>query len=189
MVEYLATQEEVPPFHELYHLSMVDHRYIQHAIVWNGIGGLPITRSITHTHRHHSPVYSLAIDVQAHLVFKSLKYHQHKGEQERECSRHKEMACLPAQVHNSGYQAHVDAVEKVAVTGFAVLITVVHAPNVNAAYAALAEPLNGLLNLTLTETPEMGEVIHHAIGDNAQGDTATGLAVQLHHAVGGIVEG
>ena len=99
------------------------------------------------------------------------------------------MAGGAAQVHHIGHIAKVDAIDKIPAAGLAMPVLVAYAAHVDFPHATLLEPSHALLYLSFLEIPEVGEVIHHAVGDNAQGYLIARLPLGLHQAVDGIVEG
>ena len=62
----------------------------------------------------------------------------------------------------------------------ALLVDVADAAEVDFADAALVEPLYCLLHVVLLQFPEVGEVVHHSIRNDAQCYLVTMLLVDLH---------
>ena len=107
-----------------------------------------------------------------HLVVEALENHEYKRRDERKCAGTQEVMGLAAQIHESGNQAHVDAVQEVTMALLVALVRITDTTQVDFPDTALFQPFDGLLIIAVRESPEMGEVVHHAMRDYAKGPTA-----------------
>ena len=76
MVEELAREEQVESLDELRHLRVVNHGDIEHAIIGNGVGRLPVASCASDAYRHDATLDTLGVDADVHLVLHALEDHE-----------------------------------------------------------------------------------------------------------------
>lgn len=167
---------------------MVYDAHVQHAVVRHGVRRLSVAGRVADAHRHDVALDVVMIDLYVHAIFQTLENHQYEGEHKRQRTRSEIVAGLTTEVHYGSYQSDVDAVEEVAAASLTLLIGISYASEVNLAHMTLLQPLDGLAVVALAESPEMGEVVHQSVGNNAEHDTLTHTRIVLHQAVHGIVK-
>ena len=167
---------------------MVNQRHIEHAIVRHSTGRLPVSRAATDAHGHDLAVDDVAVDADIHLIFHAMENHEENRYNERQRARPQQRASLSAKVHHIGNESYVDTIQEIAMALLPLLIGISDTSQVDAAHAALYQPVDSLLQIALSEIPVACKIVHFAIGNDTQCYLVTLLTIYLHQTIDGIVE-
>src|SRR3712207_2761522 len=126
--------------------------------------------------------------MQVHHVVHPLKEEKQKRKEEREGTRTQHMPRTTAKIHYIGYQTDIHAIQEIPMAMLGIAVLVADAAQVYLPYPALLQPADGLPYIVLIELPEVGKVIHYAIGNQTEHDTVADGSPFLHQAVNSIVE-
>ena len=84
VIQEFSLDKEIESLKELCHFGMINHRYIQQAVIGYGIRSLSVALTVAHADGHDLTLDHIRIDLQLHLVVESLEDHQQELKDERQ---------------------------------------------------------------------------------------------------------